>query len=92
MRDDAAPALLPDMLFVPFDEPSAFGGEHGHDLGGARGCRFDGAGGVEVGEPGVGFDAGGCAGEEGAFGVFGVLVDLGGEALFGCHGVLCVIC
>ena len=37
------------------------------------------------------FDGGGCAGEEGAFGVFGGLVDLGGEALFGCHGCLVIV-
>ncbi len=32
------------------------------------------------------FDTGGSAREERAFGVLGVLVDLGREALFGCHG------
>ena len=31
------------------------------------------------------FDTGRCAREEGAFGVLGVLVDLGREALFGGH-------
>lgn len=86
MGDDAAPPLLPDVLLVPFDEPSAFAGEHGHDLGGARRGRFDGARGVQVGEPAVGLDGGGGAGKEGAFGVLGGLVDLGREALFGCHG------
>ncbi len=30
-------------------------------------------------------DTGGSAREKRAFGVFGVLVDLGREALFGCH-------
>lgn len=33
------------------------------------------------------FDSGRRSGEEGAFSVFGGLVDLGGEALFGCHGL-----
>ena len=78
MRDDAAPSLLPNVLLVPFDQPAAFAGQHGHDLRRAGRGRFDGAGGVEVGEPGVGLDAGGGSGEEGAFGVLGGLVYLGG--------------
>mmetsp|Transcript_10475 Transcript_10475/g.22413 ORF Transcript_10475/g.22413 Transcript_10475/m.22413 type:complete len:430 (+) Transcript_10475:1415-2704(+) len=82
---DAAPALLPDVLLVPLGEPAALGAQEGHHLGGARRGRFDGAGRVEVGEPRVRFDGGGGAGQEGALGVLGGLVDLGGEALFGGH-------
>ena len=34
----------------------------------------------------MGLDGGGGSGKEGSFGVFGGLVDLGREALFGRHG------
>lgn len=36
----------------------------------------------------MGFDPRWCTGEEAAFSILGVLVDLGREALFGCHFIV----
>lgn len=82
---DTTPSFLPYALFIPFDEPATLGPQHAHYLGCTRWSRFDSACCVEIGKPRVRFDTGRCAREEGAFGVLGVLVDLGREALFGGH-------
>ena len=86
VRDHAAPAPLPHLLLVPLDQPSALGGQHGHDLGAPRRRRLDGAGGVEVGQPRVGLNRGRGPGDHGPLGVLVELGDLGREALLGRHG------
>ena len=83
MRDDAAPARLPHVLLVAFEDPSALGGEefqHGRRFGWGR---LDGAHRVEVGEP--------CRRpvrrprQHRPFGVLPSLREVGRESLLGGH-------
>ena len=83
MRDDTAPPSLPNMLFISLEKPSTLGGEHLQDFGSPGRRTLDGTDRVEVGEPRRG-DAGGPT-QDGAFGIFSRLRQLGRQALFGGH-------
>ena len=89
MRNDTTIPGLPNVLFVSFEEPPAFDGQHCQDIGSSWRRRLDRTGRVQIAEPKTVRQMGSL--QKFALGILTGLTDLRRKSLLGRHGS-CLYC